>query len=200
MNMKNKRFSARRTAMTGLLAAVATLLMYLEFSVPFMPSFLKFDVSELPALIAGFAFGPIEGVLVCLIKNLLKLPMTMTGGVGELANFLLGVTFVLPASLLYRFKKCRKSALIGSLLGAFLMGLCSIPLNYFVTYPVYAKILPVEAILSMYRAIYPGAGGLLSCLILFNAPFTFLKGVVDAAITFVIYKRLSPILKGKRSS
>ena len=197
MTCQSKRFSARRIAMTGLLAAIATVLMYLEFSVPFMPSFLKFDISELPALIAGFAFGPVEGVLVCLIKNLLKLPTTMTGGVGELANFLLGVTFVLPAAVLYRLKKGRKAALIGSLSGALLMGLLSIPLNYFVTYPVYANILPLNVILGMYQAIVPGVNGLLHCLTVFNAPFTFMKGVVDAAITFLVYKRLSPILKGK---
>ena len=200
MSCQKRRFSVRRVTMTGVLAAIATVLMYLEFSVPFMPSFLKFDVSELPAVIAGFAFGPVEGVLVCLIKNLLKLPTTMTGGVGELANFLLGVCFVLPSALLYRFKKGRKAALIGSLIGALLMGACSIPLNYFVTYPVYTKILPIEAIIGMYQAIFPGVDGLLSCLIIFNAPFTFMKGVIDAAITFLIYKRISPLLKGKQLS
>ncbi len=197
MSPAKRRFSVRRIAMVGMLSAVAAILMYLEFSVPFMPSFIKFDVSELPALVASFAFGPLEGVLVCLIKNLIKLPTTSTGGVGELANFLLGAVFVLPAGLIYRFKKGRKAALLGSLLGAFLMGLCSIPLNYFVTYPIYAKILPVDVIIGMYREIFPHVDGLLSCLIIFNAPFTFLKGVVDAALTFLIYKRISPILKGK---
>ena len=198
MSCQKKNFSVRRVTMTGLLAAIATVLMYLEFSVPFVPSFLKFDISELPALIAGFAFGPVEGVLVCLIKNLLKLPGTTTGCVGELANFLLGASFVLPAATLYRFKKGRKSALIGSLAGALLMGACSIPINYFITYPVYTKFLPHDAIIGMYQAILPGVDDLLSCLIIFNAPFTFLKGVVDAAITFLIYKRISPLLKGKK--
>lgn len=198
MTTKKNSVTVRRIVVVGMLAAVATILMYLEFSVPFMPSFIKFDVSELPALIASFAFGPIEGVLVCLIKNLVKLPTTSTGGVGELANFLLGAAFVLPAGLLYRLKKGRRSALLGSLLGAFLMGACSIPLNYFVTYPIYAKFMPIDVIVGMYQEILPGVDGLLSCLVIFNAPYTFLKGVVDAAITFLIYKRISPILKGKQ--
>ena len=198
MTTKKNSVTVRRIVVVGMLAAVATILMYLEFSVPFMPSFIKFDVSELPALIASFAFGPIEGVLVCLIKNLVKLPTTSTGGVGELANFLLGTAFVLPAGLLYRLKKGRRSALLGSLLGAFLMGACSIPLNYFVTYPIYAKFMPIDVIVGMYQEILPGVDGLLSCLVIFNAPYTFLKGVVDAAITFLIYKRISPILKGKQ--
>ena len=198
MTTKKNSVTVRRIVVVGMLAAVATILMYLEFSVPFMPSFIKFDVSELPALIASFAFGPIEGVLVCLIKNLVKLPTTSTGGVGELANFLLGAAFVLPAGVLYRLKKGRRSALLGSLLGAFLMGACSIPLNYFVTYPIYAKFMPIDVIVGMYQEILPGVDGLLSCLVIFNAPYTFLKGVVDAAITFLIYKRISPILKGKQ--
>lgn len=198
MTTKKNSITVRRIVVVGMLAAVATILMYLEFSVPFMPSFIKFDVSELPALIASFAFGPIEGVLVCLIKNLVKLPTTSTGGVGELANFLLGAAFVLPAGVLYRLKKGRRSALLGSLLGAFLMGACSIPLNYFVTYPIYAKFMPIDVIVGMYQEILPGVDGLLSCLVIFNAPYTFLKGVVDAAITFLIYKRISPILKGKQ--
>ena len=197
MSYQRTKFSVRRVVMVGMLSAIAAVLMILEFSVPFMPSFLKFDISELPALIAAFAFGPVDGILVCLIKNLIKMPTTSTGCVGELANFLLGVTFVLPAGLLYRFKKGRKAALIGSVAGALLMGICSIPLNYFVTYPVYTKILPLDVIIGMYQAIFPGVNGLLSCLVIFNAPFTAMKGIVDAAITFLIYKRISPFLKGK---
>ena len=192
---QTKPFPVKRIAMVGLLSAVATVLMYLEFPVPFMPSFIKFDVSELPALIASFAFGPIEGAVVCLIKNLIKLPGTMSGGVGELCNFFLGISFVVPAGLLYRFRKDRKSALIGSLIGAFLMALISLPLNYFIVYPVYTALMPLEAIISAYQAIYPGVNGLFSCLLIFNLPFTLLKGLVDVLITFLVYKHISRFLK-----
>ena len=195
----NKRSqNVRFIVMTGVLSAVATVLMMLSFSVPFMPSFIKMDFSELPALIASFSMGPISGVMVCLIKNLINLPMTTTGGVGELSNFLLGVCLVLPAGLVYRFRKNRRAAFLAALAGAAIMGLASLPLNYFLTYPIYAKILPIEAIVGMYQAIFPGVDGLFSCLLIFNVPYTFLKGLIDTLLTFVLYKRISPLIKGSK--
>lgn len=193
---KNKQL-IRYIAMTGMLSAVSAVLMMLSFSVPLVPSFLKMDLSELPALIASFSMGPLSGVLVCLIKNLVNLPMTTTGGVGELANFLLGCLFVVPAGVIYRFKKTRKTALIASLVGCVIMAIASLPLNYFVTYPVYMKVLPLEAIIGMYQSILPSVNGLLECLLIFNVPFTFCRGVVDIVLTLLIYKRISPLIKGK---
>lgn len=199
MNTMNKRSqNIRFIVMTGVLSAVATVLMMLSFSVPFMPSFIKMDFSELPALIATFSMGPISGVMVCLIKNLINLPMTTTGGVGELSNFLLGVCLVLPAGLVYRFRKTRRAAFFAALAGSAIMGLASLPLNYFLTYPIYAKILPIEAIVGMYQAIFPGVDGLFSCLLIFNVPYTFLKGLIDTLLTFVLYKRISPLIKGTK--
>lgn len=200
----NKTMTARqknhvkiwRMAMIALLSALATVLMALSFSMPFMPSFIKLDFSELPALLASFSIGPGAGVLVCLIKNLVNLIFTTTGGVGELSNFLLGAAFVLPAGLIYRFKKSRAGALIASGSGALAMAALSLPINYFVTYPIYTKFMPISTIISMYQAIYPGADGLLACLVVFNMPYTFLKGVLNAIICFAIYKPLSPYLKG----
>ena len=118
----NSISSVRYMSVTAMLSAVAFILMFLDFSVPFMPAFIKMDLSELPALIGAFSMGPVCGILICLIKNVLHLFITTTGGVGELSNFLLGVAFVLPAGLIYRHKKSRRSALIGSLLGAVIMG------------------------------------------------------------------------------
>lgn len=198
MNNKNNNHSKIRfITVTGILSAVATILMMLSFSVPFMPSFIKMDFSELPALIAAYSMGPLSGVLVCLIKNLINLPMTTTSGVGELSNFLLGVSFVLPAGLLYRYKKNRKFALIGALIGAATMAILSLPINYFVTYPIYTKFLPLDKIIAMYQAIFPKVNGLFSCLLIFNVPYTFLKGAIDMLLTFLLYKRISPLLKGK---
>jgi len=195
----NKRSqNIRFIVMTGVLSAVATVLMMLSFSVPFMPSFIKMDFSELPALIASFSMGPISGVMVCLIKNLINLPMTTTGGVGELSNFLLGVCLVLPAGLVYRFRKNRRAAFFAALAGSVIMGVASLPLNYFLTYPIYAKILPIEAIVGMYQAIFPKVDGLFSCLLIFNVPYTFFKGLIDTLLTFVLYKRISPLIKGTK--
>ena len=189
----------RFLAVTGILAAASTILMMFSFSVPFMPSFIKLDISELPALIAAFSMGPLSGVAVCLIKNLINVTMTTTGCVGELSNFLLGVCLVLPAGLVYQFRKNRRAAFLAALAGSLIMAWASLPLNYFLTYPIYAKIMPVEAIVGMYQAIFPGVDGLLQCLLIFNVPFTFMKGLLDTLLTFLIYKHISPLLKGTRT-
>lgn len=200
--MKNAKSSIniRKLVGTAMLGAVATILMYLEFPIPIMPAFIKMDVSELPALIAGFAYGPVSGVVVCLIKNLIKLPSTTTAAVGELFNFVMGALFVGTAALVYKKIKSRKGAAIGSVLGAAVMAIVSVPYNYFIVYPAYVVFygMPLDAIVGTYQAINPGVDGLLACLLTFNLPFTFFKGLVDALICFLIYKPLSPILHGRR--
>lgn len=195
---KGEVSKVRFIAVTGMLSAIAFILMFLDFSIPIMPSFIKMDVSELPALVATFAFGPLSGICVCLIKNLIHLTMTTTGGVGELSNFLLGVCFVLPAGLLYKKKKNKKNAIVGAVVGAVSMGLLSIIINYFIVYPVYYNFMPQDVIVSAYQAILPSVKNILQCLIVFNAPFTFVKGALCSIITILIYKPLSPILHGNR--
>ena len=149
-----RRINPRTLAMTAILGAVATVLMMLSFSLPVIPSFVKLDFSELPALIAAFALGPASGVGVCFLKNLINLTMSSTAGVGELCNFLLGVTFVVPAGLVYKYRKDRWGALWGSLLGAVVMAVLSFPINYWITYPFYtATMYPLEAILGLYQEI-----------------------------------------------
>lgn len=183
---------------TAVLAAAAAGLMFIDFSVPFMPSFIKMDVSELPALLAGFAYGPVSGVMVCLIKNLFNLIFHgSTGGAGELSNFLIGICLVLPASLIYKKKKNKKYAVIGAAVGAVLMAIVSLPINYYITYPVYQNFMPLEAIIEMYKAIFNKVDGLFECLLIFNVPFTLLKGLIDTVLCFLIYKPLSPVLHGK---
>ena len=194
MSAKNEKL--RALVVTAILGAVGFVLMFLEFGVPIMPSFIKFDFSELPALIASFAFGPIYGVVVCFLKNALHLLVTSTAGVGELANFLMGIFFVVPAGLLYRFKKNRASALTGSLIGAVIMGIACVLINYFLIYPIYYQIMiPEPVILSAYQAILPGVDSIWKSLLIFNLPFTAVKGLVVSLICFLIYKKLSPILK-----
>ena len=197
----NKRDITRKIAVTGIMSAVSAVLMMLSFNIPIMPSFIKMDFSELPALITAFSIGPIWGVAVCLIKNLVNLPLTTTAGVGELSNFVLGTLFVLPAGLIYQKKKTRAGALIGSAVGSLIMAVVSIPWNYFVTYPAFVKILnfPLTSILGMYQKINPDVNGLWGALLVFNLPYTFCKGLVISLLTFLIYKRLSPILKGKNA-
>ena len=189
-----------KMTMTAMLSAIAFVLMFLEFSVPIMPSFIKMDLSELPALVGAFAMGPVSGMMICLIKNLLHLFMTSTGGVGELSNFMLGACFVVPAGLVYQKWRNKKSAAAGAVAGAVLMGIISIFSNYFIVYPVYYNFMPTETILTAYQMIFPGVKNMLQCLIVFNAPFTFVKGILSVAITMLVYKPLSPFLKGNYRS
>ena len=196
-----KKINIRYIAVTGIMAAISFVLMIppFEFPVSFIiPSFIKFDFSDLPALITSFAYGPLYGVLVCLVKNLIHLLfVSETHGVGELANFILGSVFVLVAGFIYKFKKSRTGAVIAALSGALAMALISLPVNYFVTYPFYIVLFHTtrEGIVFAYKAIYPKTSSLIEALVLFNIPFTFMKGLIDSIICFVVYKKLSPILK-----
>ena len=187
-------------AIVGVLSAIAYILMFMEFSVPLMPVFIKMDLSDFPALIGSLAVGPVGGVIIALIKNLLHLTVTSTGGVGELSNFILNAVFVLPAGFLYKRKKSKKSACGGAILGAILMALFSVVSNYFVVYPVYYNFMPEDTILAAYQAIFPGVKSILQSLIVFNMPFTFVKAMISVVITFLVYHHLVPILTMNKRS
>ena len=191
-----------KLAGTAMLAALSTVLMFFSFNVPLMPSFIKMDFSELPALVASFAYGPIYGVAVCAIKNLINLMATTTGGVGELSNFILGVLFVVPAGLIYSKNTTKKGAIIGAFAGAVVMAVCSVVTNYYVVYPVYTAFMPMEAIMGMYNAILtgihmPNITNLMQALLIFNMPFTFIKGIIIFIISTAIYGSLSFIMPKK---
>ena len=195
-----KKLSNRKIAVTAIMSALSFALMMLDFPVPMLiPSFIKFDFSELPALITAFAYGPGWGVLVCLIKNVLHLPMSSTQYVGELSNFLMGAVFVFTAGLFYKIKRTRSFALIGALVGNFAMAVACFVVNYFVTYPIYMEILlPEAALMGMYQAILPSVDSIAKAILIFNVPFTFVKGLASVLITFLVYRKLSPLLKGKK--
>lgn len=193
----NKNKHLRAVCATGILSALAFVLMMIEIPLSFIiPSFIKLDFSELPALIASFAYGPVWGVAVCLLKNLMHLPIGTTGGVGELSNFLLGAVFVFIAGLIYKKHKSKKSAFLGSVLGAVVMSVIGIFTNYYIVYPIYTAFMPMEAIIGMYHAILPSVDNLWEALIIFNTPFNIFKGLLDTLICMLIYKKLTPILKG----
>lgn len=194
--------NARSLTVAAMLSAVAFVLMFLEFPIPMLiPSFIKLDISDLPALLGTFALGPVYGVVIELVKNLLHILLkgTSSAGVGELSNFLLGASFAFTAGWLYQRNKTRKGAIVACLTGAAVMALLCVPLNYFVVYPAYVVFygMPMEAIVGMYQAILPGNYGLLFCLTVFNLPFTLCKGLLDALLCYCIYKPLSPVLHGR---
>ena len=191
----------RELTVTAMLAAVATVLMFLDFSLPmFIPGFVKMDISELPALLASFSLGPVYGVAVCLIKNVLNLIFHgSTGGIGEVCNFLIGAAFVAAAGILYKRNKTRKGAILAALTGSAVMAVVSIPVNYFISYPVYAQMFGgLDKIIAADQALRPGTNGLMECLLVFNMPFTFVKGLLNSVLCFLIYKPLSPILHGRK--
>lgn len=201
--MKNEIFSpntetpkVRQLTVTALMGAMSAVLMFIQLPVPmFMPSFIKFDLSELPALIASFAIGPLSGACVCLIKNIINLFSTSTGGVGELSNFILGCAFVVPAGLIYKAKKTKTTAIIGALSGSVFMALLSVVSNYFIVYPIYTNFMSMDAIIGMYKALNPNVNSLMDALVMFNMPFTFVKGLTSTLLTLAVYKYISPILK-----
>ncbi len=196
---KAKKSDLRKITVTAIMSAIAAILQFIEISIPIIPSFVKLDFSDLPALITSFAIGPWYGISVELLKNLLHLPFGSSAGVGEMCNFLLGAIFCLTAGLIYKKHKTRKGAAAGAVLGALLMALFSLPMNYFIVYPAYVVLygMPMDAIVGMYTEILPGTDSLAKALCIFNLPFTFLKGIANAIICFLIYKPLSPVIKGK---
>ena len=193
------RSRTHKVTVTAMLSAVAFVLMFIEFPIPaLIPAFVKLDISDLPELLAAFSLGPVYGVVVAFLKNLLfaVLHGTSSAYVGELFNFLMGSVFAFSAGFVYRRNKSRRGALLGAVIGTLLMAVLSVPLNYFVVYPAYVVCyhLPLETIIGMYQAIRPSVDGLLECLLVFNMPFTFFKGLLDVALCFLIYKPLSPLL------
>lgn len=196
--MKNR--SLAYITKVGILAALATVLMLFEFPLPFIaPPFYKLDFSELPVLVGSFALGPVAGILIELIKNVLNLIFegTTTAFVGEFANFLMGCAFVLPAAIWYRVKKTRTAALCGMIFGTLTLALAGALLNYFVLVPMYSTLyeLPLDVIVGMGTAIFPVISNLFTLVLLCVTPFNLIKGVLISALTFVLYKRVSPLLK-----
>jgi len=194
--MKNRKVNwIVKVAMLG---AVATVLMLFEFPISFIaPGFYKLDFSEVPVLVGGFAMGPLAGVAIEAVKILLNFLIngTITGGVGELSNFVLGAIFVLPAAISYKKSKTRKSALVGLITGGVLMVILGIFTNAFIMIPLYSKFMPLEAILAQAAAIWPVVDSVFDFVLLCVVPFNIVKAILVSVITMALYKRLSPLLK-----
>ncbi|KHO61051.1 membrane protein [Thermoanaerobacter sp. YS13] len=181
----------------GFLSATAFILMYLEFQVPLFPGFLKLDFSDVPALVASFAIGPLYGVMVELIKNILHATITQSGGIGEIANFAIGSIFVYTAGIIYQFNKTRKNALISMAIATVVMAFTASLLNYYVFLPLYQKVMgwPMDAIINMSRAANKNIVDVKTLISYGIFPFNVLKGIVLSVITLLVYKKLSPFLK-----
>lgn len=194
---KNKTSYIVRIAILG---AVASVLMLLEFPMPFIaPSFYEFDFSEVPVLIGTFAMGPVAGVLIELIKIIMNFILngTITAGVGEIANFVMGCAFIIPAGLIYKHRKNKKSALIGMITGTLVMSLAALFINAYIMIPTYGKALGIEtaAFIGMGKAIFPAVDSIFKMVLFCVVPFNLIKGVIISVITFILYKPIHPLLK-----
>lgn len=196
------KFDTKFMIKVAMLTAVASVIYYLDFPVPLMPSFIKLDLSNVVSLFAGFTLGPVGGLLVCLLKNIIHIAikgMGTTMGIGDIFDFVTGATYAVTASLIYVKNHTKKGAFIGCCVATVLYTLVSLPLNYFVTYPIYAKAFGgMEAIMGAYQAILPDVGNLFAALCIFNVPFTLVKGILCSVVTMVVYKPLITVLRKSR--
>ncbi len=192
----SKSFSLDRLVKVGILAALAYVLMFVQMPIPIAPPFMKLDLADVPALIGGFAMGPWYGVLIQLIKNVLNLSKTMTGGVGELSNFIVGSTYVLVSAYIYKNKKTKKTSIIALAFGVLAMTALATLSNAFIVFPVYGKVMHMD--LEAFAGMVGGNGlvnNYFTLMVFSIAPFNIIKGSVEAVVTELIYKRISPIIK-----
>ncbi|WP_411676740.1 ECF transporter S component [Caproicibacter sp.] len=195
------KLDARSIAQIGVLSGIAFVLMMFEFPLWFAPAFYRLDFSELPVLIGAFAMGPAAGVLIELIKVLLYMLIhgSSTAGVGDLANFLIGSSMVIPSAVIYQHHKSRRYAIVGLITGTLALIVVGSLMNAYVLLPVYAAAfhMPMNALISMGSAVNPSIQGLTTFIMLAVAPFNLFKGVTVSCLTMLLYKKVSPILHNR---
>lgn len=196
-----KLLTTKKLSMIGLFSALSVILMFFEIPLPFAPPFYKIDFSEVPVLIVTFAFGPVAGVLTEFCKILLKLVFksTSTAFVGELANFIIGCSMILPASFVYLYRKSKGFAIGGCVLGTICMSVFGTMFNAVYLIPKFAQLygMPLESIIAMGTAVNPAINSLYSLVLLAVFPFNIVKGVSVSVFTLILYKKLSLILRAE---
>lgn len=191
--MKNKKLSV--LIKISILSAMAFIIYFIEFPIPVFPQFLQLDFSDIPALLGAFAMGPMAGIAIELIKNALHLLRTQTVGIGELANFITGAAFAATSGAIYKHLKTRKNAFISLIIGTLVMAVIASAANYYIFLPLYEKYLfPISAIVKMASKVNSAVVDLNTLVVFSILPFNLFKGVVISIITFLVYKRVSPIL------
>ena len=195
---QNKFLTTKNMAVIGIFGALSGLLMLLEIPLLFVaPDFYKLDLSEVPVMITTFALGPVAGILTELIKLLVKFLIkgSSTGGVGELANFLIGCAILIPAGLMYQAKKTKKTAICGLVLGTVCMAAAGVVLNALILLPFYGNLMPMERIIAAGAKIFPQVNSVWSFALWCVAPFNLIKGIVISILTLLLYKHISRVIK-----
>lgn len=190
------KINVRKLTTVAMLTAIGVVLQYLEIPIPIVPNFIKLDFSDLPELIGALVCGPWAGVFICFMRNLIHILVSQSGAIGELSNFILGASFALTAGFIYKKMPNIKGAVIGSIAGAVVMGFVSLPSNYFIIYPLYYNVMgmPQEAILGMYQLLRPSTKTIAEALLVFNVPFTMVKGLICAVLAIAVFKPLNKVI------
>ncbi len=194
---ENKLLSTKNVVLMGMFGALAGVLMVFEIPLPFIaPSFYGLDLSEVPVLVGTFALGPVAGAVMELVKILVKLIIkpTSTGFVGEFANLMIGCSLILPAGVIYRFKKTKKGAITGMAAGTAVMAVVGVVLNALVMIPFYSNFMPLDNIIKAGAAINPAISNVWTFAVICVGPFNIVKGVVVSLVTALVYKRISVII------
>ncbi len=201
-NKQSRTKSASKTkklVVAAMLGAISGVLMLLEFYMPPAPAFISMDFSDLPVILGGFILGPGVGTLIIVIKILLNFLLngTITAGVGELANFVLSLSYMLPAVLLYRKLRTRGGAVVSLITGTVIVSIAAVLMNTFVMFPVYAKAfkMPIEAIIGMGTQVIPGIHDMFTLMLFSILPFNLLKYTIVSVVTFLVYKRLAKFIR-----
>lgn len=200
MNKVNSSTMIRTKDMTkvAMLSVIGFVLMYFQLPLTFVaPPFMKLDISDLPVLMGAFTMGPVYGIIIAALKNLMHIIFkgTMTAGVGELSNFIISSTFAVVSSYIYRKHRTYKGAVLSMTVGVVAMTILAMISNYFVVFPLYGKVMPMDAIIAMGSAITPKITGLFTMMIYSVLPFNLIKGFTTSAVMMLVYKKISPLFK-----
>ena len=194
-----KKMTTKMITQIGMLGAIATVLMLFEIPLPFAPSFYEIDFSEVPVLIGCFSMGPLAGAMIELVKIILNFVIngTMTAGVGEVANFIIGCSLCVPAGIIYKKNKTKKGAMVGLIAGTLFMTVLGCFVNAYILLPTYAAAfqIPIDGLIEMGAAVNGNINSLFTFVMFAIVPFNLLKGVLDSIIVMAVYKKISPILK-----
>lgn len=196
---ETKLFTVKHVVLMGMFGALGAVLMLFEFPLPFLaPSFYGLDLSEIPVLVGTFSMGPLAGVVIELVKILVKLILkpTSTGFVGEFANVCIGCALILPAGWIYKVNRTKKGAVIGMVTGTITMAIVGAVLNALVMIPFYSNFMPLDSIIAAGAAINPAVSNVWTFAFVCVAPFNLVKGGIVSLITSLVYKRISIIIHG----
>ena len=199
MSINRNTINTRTAALVGMLGAISAVLMMIDFSLPLFPSFMKFDLGELPALFGGFFLGPMAGCLIIVIKMLLKLLIkgTSTAFVGEFMNIIASVSYVLPAALIYKNNHTKGGAKKAMVFATIFTGIVCVFLNAYISFPMYGRLygLSMEAIVGMAAKVNPLVHDNTTLMLFSVFPFNLLKYGVTSILTYLIYKRTGNVIR-----